>query len=230
MKFGVIIPAAGRGRRMNAALNKQFLEIENHPVLLHTLKVFLEYFSSHQIVVVVRAEEREYCQREIIGKYKLNNIKLTVGGKTRRESVYAGLKSFSQTPDYVIIHDGARPLLSYRVLSDIIYALDENNAVAAGIEVKNTIKIKNKDDFICKTLDRDRLVSIQTPQAFSYKLIIKAHEEVSSEAKISDDASLVELLNHPVKVIPGSHENIKITTPVDLFYARAILQSRREQK
>lgn len=226
MKLGVVIPAAGRGKRMKAEMNKQFLTLVNRPVLAHTIEIFCNHPQVNQIIVVSRKEEMEYCQKKIIDKFGFNNVKLVAGGKTRRQSVYAGLLAFPLAIDYVIIHDGARPLISNKLLNRVIAALNDYSALTTGFRVKNTIKIEDSNKMVAKTLNRDKLVAIQTPQAFSYDLIVRAHRQIEEDEKVFDDASLVEKLGKKVKIIKGSAENIKITTPVDLSYAKLILKNR----
>ncbi len=227
MKLGVVIPAAGRGKRMETELNKQFLQIGNRPVLAHTIGVFFEHPDIDEIIIVVRDFEKSYCQKNLINKYGFDNVKLVAGGKTRRESVYAGLMAFSPAINYVIIHDGARPLIEKKIINRVIKALENHDAISLGVRVKDTIKLVNQDNFALKTLERSELVAIQTPQAFKLDLIKRAHQKVKME-NASDDASLVETLGAQVKIIWGSYENIKITTPFDLACARTIMESRGE--
>ncbi|MFW6268989.1 MAG: 2-C-methyl-D-erythritol 4-phosphate cytidylyltransferase [Bacillota bacterium] len=226
MNVGLIIPAAGSGSRMNKNKNKQYLQLERYPILVHTLKTFINSFNFKEIIAVVKKEEMEFCRKEILKKHNIKGVKLVAGGKTRRESVYFGLKAFSLAINYVIIHDGARPLITKDIINDIINNLNKYKAIITGVPVKDTIKIKDENEFSRETLNRDNLVAVQTPQAFLYDLIVKAHEKVPAEVKVSDDASLVEKIGHPVKIIRGSYENIKITTPDDLAQAKLILQRR----
>jgi 2-C-methyl-D-erythritol 4-phosphate cytidylyltransferase len=227
MKIGAVIPAAGQGKRMKTRINKQYLQLAGRPLLAHTIDIFTNDAIIDQIVVVVGKDEIEYCRQEIIQKYNLGNVKLVAGGETRQQSVYAGLMAFSPAISYVIIHDGARPLLPSGVLKGIVNKLEEYKAITAGVKVKDTIKIKDKQNYVTETLARDRLMAIQTPQAFEFDLISKAHEAASGDLVATDDASLVEALGHEVKVIEGSYQNIKITTPVDMKYANAILRSKQ---
>ena len=227
MKIGVIIPAAGKGTRMKTDKYKQFMDLKGKPILVHTLKLFDKIDDLDDIITVVPEEKVDYCKNEIINKYNLPNIKVISGGRTRKESVYFGLKTFSQEIDYVIIHDGVRPLLPIKVIHKVINSLKKFQALAVGVEVKDTIKIKDENDFVEKTLDRSQLVGIQTPQAFKYDLILKAHESVLAEKKYYDDASLVEESGHAVKIIEGSYKNIKITTPGDLLKAEFILDKEQ---
>jgi 2-C-methyl-D-erythritol 4-phosphate cytidylyltransferase len=227
MKIGAVIPAAGQGKRMKTRINKQYLQLAGRPLLTHTIDIFTNDAIIDQIVVVVGKDEIEYCRQEIIQKYNLGNVKLVAGGETRQQSVYAGLMALSPAISYVIIHDGARPLLPKSVLKGIVNKLEEYKAITAGVKVKDTIKIKDKQNYVTDTLARDRLMAIQTPQAFEFDLICKAHEAASGDLVATDDASLVEALGHEVKVIEGSYQNIKITTPVDMKYANAILRSKQ---
>lgn len=224
MNIGVIIPAAGQGKRMKKDINKQYLQLGDRPLLAHTLEVFANNNKIDQIVVVVKKEEMDYCQKKIINKYGFENLKLVAGGETRQQSVYAGLMAFSPAINYVIIHDGARPLISKELLNKVIEKLSKYKALTTAIPVKDTIKIVDKESFVQETPDRDSLRAIQTPQAFEYDLIYEAHENFDGKAKATDDASLVERMGHKVKVIRGENSNIKITTPIDLVYAQNILR------
>jgi 2-C-methyl-D-erythritol 4-phosphate cytidylyltransferase len=227
MNIAVVIPAAGQGRRMNRDINKQFLKLGGRPIIAHTIDIFSTHNKINQIVVVVRKNEMEYCNTEIIQRYKFNKfIKLVAGGETRRESVYAGLMALSPAIDYVIVHDGARPLLPVDVLDRVIYSFSKYDAIVTGIKLNDTIKSINRDKLVLKTLNRDNLVAIQTPQAFAYKLIKEAHQRVPIDKNLSDDASLLEYLGYQVKVIEGSYENIKITTPIDIILGERILENR----
>lgn len=228
MSIGVVIPAAGQGSRMNSQTNKQYLSLAGRPVLAHTITLFSDNPQVKEIVVVVRQEEIKYCREKLIKKYFNNkNIRIIAGGETRRESVFAGLRVFSPAINYVIIHDGARPVLPVSIVKKVMLAVRENDAVSVGVKPKNTIKRVDKKGYVIETLDRGELISIQTPQAFARELIMKAHQEIDSEMKITDDAALVEVLGYQVKIINGSEENIKITTPEDMFIAESILENRR---
>ncbi|MTI60604.1 MAG: 2-C-methyl-D-erythritol 4-phosphate cytidylyltransferase [Firmicutes bacterium] len=228
MSIGVVIPAAGQGSRMNSQTNKQYLGLADRPVLAHTIALFSDNPQIKEIIVVVRQEEIKYCRKKVINKYFNNKkIRIIAGGETRRESVFAGLRVFSPAINYVIIHDGARPILPVSVVERVILTVKENDAVSVGVKPKNTIKRVDGKGNVLETLDRGELVSIQTPQAFTRELIMKAHQEVASDLKVTDDAALVEFLGYQVKIISGSEENIKITTPEDIFIAESILENRR---
>lgn len=230
MGFGVIIPAAGQGKRMNSDINKQYLKLMGLPILVHTLSLFVNHPEIIQIIIVVHKDEVDYCRLNIAKEYFDNkNIKIVAGGKTRRESVYAGLKVFSSALDYVIIHDGARPLLSRDILDKVIETVKIEKAVTVGNKLKDTIKKVDVNNNVIKTPDRKDFVAVQTPQAFFYDLIMEAHQSVPKDAVVTDDASLLEFKKCKVKVIESTYENIKITTPIDMIIAEGILKVRKEK-
>lgn len=226
MKIGVIIPAAGQGKRMKKDINKQYLQLGDRPLLAHTLDIFSKNTNIEQIITVVSEDEINYCQRNIINNYDFDEVRLVAGGKTRQQSVYAGLMAFSPAINYVIIHDGARPLLSQNLLNKVIDNLKKYDAITTGVPVKDTIKTVDNNEFIKNTLKRNRLRAIQTPQAFAYDLICEAHESYNGNLNATDDASLVEALGHKVKLIKGEYSNLKVTTPIDLVYAESILERK----
>ncbi len=231
MKYGLVIVAAGSGKRMNSTKNKLFLTLGDYPILVHTLRVFLQYSLLSEIILVLKEDEIDYCRQNILQNYKIDmeKIKLISGGKTRRESVYCGLQAFSPAINYVIIHDGVRPLVTREIIDNIFSELGECQALTTGVPVKETISIIDKNKYIEKTLNRNKLISVQTPQAFQKNLIMEAHCSISKNKNISDDAGLAELYGHQVKIIEGSYENIKITTPEDIIKAELILKKRDDQ-
>lgn len=224
-RCGAVVLAAGAGKRMNSDTKKQFLLIENKPVIYYSLKVFQESFVD-EIVLVVSKEDVDYCRKEIAEKYHFSKIKtITEGGKERYHSVAAGIKCLTDC-DYVFIHDGARPMLTDEILHRSYRGVEESGACVVGMPVKDTIKIADENGYVVQTPDRNCTWMIQTPQVFSYPLIRKAYDRLLEEEErlkeqgihITDDAMVVELLTeHPVKLVEGSYENIKITTPDDLL-------------
>lgn len=228
MKVSVVIPAAGQGKRMKANKNKQFLLLNDKPILAHTIDIFEGRADIDEIIVVAQADEIDYCQSEIIHKYNFNKVsKIIEGGRTRQESVYNGLKAVSEKADFILIHDGARPLLTNELIKHIITEVEKYQAVAIGVPVKDTIKIINRDKVIIDTPTRDNLIAIQTPQAFKRNLILQAYQKAFDDDYLgTDSSSLVERLNKEVKVIEGSYENLKITTSEDLEFAERIISRR----
>lgn len=229
MSIGVVIPAAGQGKRMRSKKNKQYLDLLERPVLAHTISLFTESSLFVKIVVVVREDELDFCRENIIKKYFEREIILVAGGKTRRQSVFAGLQVFSPAIDYVIIHDGARPLLTKGLLKKVVEGVQKYQAVTVATRLKDTVKKINDKEEVIATPDREKLAAIQTPQAFNLNILKKAHKTVSLDKKITDDASLVEHIGYKVKVLNGSYENIKITTPIDLAIAKIILKKRKRE-
>jgi 2-C-methyl-D-erythritol 4-phosphate cytidylyltransferase len=227
----VIIPAAGLGRRMNASVSKQYLQLNGKPILAHTLDAFEKCPLIDEIVLVINPDELELCQEQVIGAYSYTKIKLVAGGDTRQESVYAGLKAVNPRTRIVLIHDGARPLIRQSVIRKSIEETLKHRATVVGVPAKNTIKVINEDGFVEDTPDRNYLVEIQTPQTFDYDLIKEAHQKALESGVVgTDDAFLVEWLKIPVKIVAGDYTNIKITTPEDLTIAESIIKQMVENQ
>ncbi|MBZ4645658.1 MAG: 2-C-methyl-D-erythritol 4-phosphate cytidylyltransferase [Petroclostridium sp.] len=222
-----IIVAAGKGSRMNASKNKQFINIIDRPVLAYTLQAFEDCELIDEIVVVTRQEDIMAC-KEIIDMSELVKVKkIVVGGKERQDSVYNGLKEISNEATIVAIHDGARPLILPKHIEEAIEAAVQYNAAAVGVRVKDTIKLVDDNNNIVNTLDRSKLWAVQTPQVFKVEILKRAHQKAIEEGiSATDDCMLVEQMGYQVKMVEGSYENIKITTPEDIFLAEAIISGR----
>lgn len=227
----VIIPAAGLGRRMNASISKQYLQLNGKPILAYTLDAFENCPLIDEIILVINPDELELCEEQVIGSYPYTKVKLVAGGNTRQESVYAGLKAANPQTRIVLIHDGARPLIREPVIRRSIEETIKHRATVVGVPAKNTIKVINKDGFVEHTPDRNYLVEIQTPQTFAYDLIKEAHQKACDSGVVgTDDAFLVEWLKIPVKIVVGDYTNIKITTPEDLTIAESIIRKMAENQ
>lgn len=214
-----IILAGGRGTRMCSDISKQYIEINNKPILYYTIKRFMNCEEIDEIIVVVPRDEIEYCQKEIIDRYDLKIKKIVAGGKERKDSVLSGLKAIEDT-DIVLIHDGARPFLSEKLILEGIKFAKIYKSAAPGVMPKDTIKIKDDKSFSKQTLNRAELVAIQTPQIFDYKLILNCHKKVEADKiEVTDDTSVVENYGYGVYLYEGEYTNIKITTPEDLILA-----------
>lgn len=224
MDVSCIVAAAGKGKRMGMPINKQYALLAGKPVLVHTLEKLPAF---KEILVVVAPGEEEYCKKNVLKPYNLGDkVKVVSGGEERQDSVFNALKSLPSSTDIVVIHDGARPFVSQEVLKEAIEAAAEHGASITAVPVKDTIKTGNLREFVVDTPPRDLLWSVQTPQAYYYSLIYKAYcKAYDSGFKGTDDASLVERIKHPVKIIKGSYNNIKITTPEDLVIGEALLKS-----
>lgn len=227
-KVTAIVLAAGSGKRMNSAVHKQYMLLAGKPVLYYALKAF-EESGVAEIVLVVGEGETEYCRREIVDKYAFRKVKTIVpGGKERYHSVYAGLMAASGA-DYVLIHDGARPLVTAEIIQRSIAGAKEYQACVVGMPVKDTIKVIGADGFAKETPDRSTLWQVQTPQSFSFPLICDAYEKIIRQGKnsVTDDAMVLELAcGRQARIIEGSYQNIKITTPEDILVAEAYLEKR----
>jgi len=225
MRTLAIILAGGAGKRMGAATNKQFLLIDNKPIIVHTLQIFEECRAIDGIYLVVNQKDLPMIQEEILETYRFNKIlKLVIGGRLRQDSVRNGLEAIENPCDIVIIHDGARPFVSPSFIDKGIFLMEMFDAVIPALPVKDTIKVVSKEGFVQKTLERDSLWRVQTPQTFKYDLITKAYREGAAKKLYGyDDATFLEHMGKKVKVIEGSPYNIKITTPEDLIVARGML-------
>lgn len=222
---GVVIVAAGTGSRMNMGINKQFIKLEGKEIIYYTIEKFYRNENIEDIVVVVKEEEAEFFRKEILDKYNFKNIKIAYGGKERQDSVYNGLKSLDKNCNIVLIHDGARPFVSDKIINKSIEEAKENKAVVVGVPVKDTIKVIDNDNNIVDTPNRSLLWAVQTPQTFDYNLLIKSYEDAFKENFYgTDDAMLVERIGYKVKMVEGSYNNIKITTQEDLNLGNQILK------
>ena len=223
--FAAVVLAAGRGKRMESSVHKQYLLLHEKPVLYYALKAF-EESPVQEIVLVVGKGEIEYCQKEIVEKYGFQKISHIIeGGAERYHSVYCGLKAIKGA-DYVLIHDGARPFLDEEIIKRNIQAVREYQACVAGMPVKDTIKISDEEEFAAATPDRSKLWMIQTPQTFSYALVSEAYRKraEAGDTTVTDDAMVVEkYADHSIYLLKGDYRNIKITTPEDLVIAEAFL-------
>lgn len=224
----VIIAAAGMSNRMGSKINKQFIVIDNKPILAHTIEKFEACKYVDEIIVVSKEQEVEYCRKEIIRKYgyrKVTNI--IKGGKERQDSIYNGIMALNERTDIVLTHDGARPFVRMEsIVNGIKGALDYGSCVI-GVPLKDTIKVIEEDNQVHHTPNRALLWAAQTPQCFQIDLLKEGYEYAISEGILgTDDSSLVEKKGYPVKMIMGNYDNIKITTPEDLVVAQSIAKDK----
>lgn len=231
-KITAIVLAAGAGKRMNSDVHKQYMMLEGRPVIYYALKAFEESVVT-DIVLVVGAGEVDYCQHEIINKYKFAKVSAIVeGGRERYHSVYEGLRVATGS-DYVLIHDGARPFVTEEIILRSVECAREHSACVVGMPVKDTIKVVGADGFAKNTPNRSTLWQVQTPQTFSYAMIYEAYQKAIAQEddSITDDAMVLErMTGMQVKVIEGSYQNIKITTPEDIIVAEAYLKKNKKSK
>jgi 2-C-methyl-D-erythritol 4-phosphate cytidylyltransferase len=221
-----IIVAAGKGIRMNDPLRKQYHSLAGRPIIVHALSVFNSCEVIEDIFLVVPEEDLVFCQEEIVSPANLHKkIILVPGGLKRQDSVFNGLLAMKNKNDIVVVHDGVRPLLTRENLETCINEAKISGACIVGIPAYDTLKRVNSAGTIIETLERDSVWLAQTPQAFRYDIIRKAHENARQQGYGgTDDASLVERLGVAVKIINGSRSNIKITSKEDLELARTMLE------
>jgi 2-C-methyl-D-erythritol 4-phosphate cytidylyltransferase len=222
-----VIVAAGKGVRMNSQTPKQYLDLGGLPLLSRTLQAFDGCVSIDKMILVVPDGDIGFCAEKIIGPAGIKKkITPVAGGLERQDSVYNGLLAVDDRKSVVLIHDGVRPFVSSSVIEECVHMANLHGACIAGIPASDTIKSADDSGFIKKTLERDYIWLAQTPQAFDYSLIKRAHEQARKEGFTgTDDASLVERLGEKVKIIRGSSNNIKITTKEDLELARAMISA-----
>lgn len=232
MKCTAIILAAGKGKRMNSTVQKQFLELDGYPLLYYTLSAF-EQSIVDDIILVTGVNEAVYCRMEILDRYQFQKVtKIVYGGAERYLSVYEGLCAANDA-DIVLIHDGARPFVTDEVIERTIEAALEYGSGIAAVPAKDTVKIVDEEQFAVNTPPRDRVWMMQTPQTFKYQEIRKAYEKVlrQQEQNITDDAMVLELAFHKApKIVEGSYSNIKVTTPEDLLIASAFAKNIKNLK
>ena len=222
--FSAIIVAAGNSSRMGGKESKMFIDLLGKSVITRTADIFSSCSLINEIIVVCRDEDKEQIASSINTEKPL---KFAKGGKTRQESVLNGIKCADEKCDYLVIHDGARPLVTEKEISDVLSDAVKYKAATLGTKVKDTIKI-SKDGFIENTPDRDFLYAVQTPQVFLKSLYIKAAEKFK-DSGFTDDCKLIEEYGEKVYITNGEYTNIKITTTDDIALAKAILKGREEK-
>ncbi len=239
-----IMLAAGSGSRMKSDVAKQYMLLRGKPLLWYALQAVEESAVIDDCILVTGAEDIIYVKEEIVERYGFWKVdRIIAGGKERYDSVYQALRVIaedgmrvSNRDGFLFIHDGARPFLTEAILRRNYEAVERFRACVTGMPVKDTIKIADRDGFAAQTPDRSLVWQIQTPQVFESSLILEAYDRLQQEKerlaadgiRITDDAMVVEtLMGLPVKLVEGSYENIKITTPEDLLTAEAFLDRRK---
>jgi len=221
-----IIVAAGKGVRMQDSMPKQYLPLAGLPIIAHTLTIFGNCDLVDHSYLIIPRDDFVYCRQSILDRIKLTgSVKLVSGGARRQESVYRGLQQIDPACRIVIIHDGVRPFVQHDQIAACINGAEEFGSCILGIPAYDTLKQVDKSGNIVNTRARDSIWLAQTPQAFRYDLIKKAHDRARLDCYHgTDDASLVERLGATVKIIRGSRSNIKITNQEDIIIARALLE------
>ena len=212
--ISVIIAAGGTGKRFKSIKGKQLFPLKNIPILVRTVNKFKDI--ADEIIIT--------ADKKILQSVKktFKRYKVVLGGKERSESIKNGLKVLSPKATIVLVHDGARPLVSIKIIKNVISAAKKDGAAVPSVLVKDTIKMSGPKKYVRKTINRSMLYSIQTPQGFKKEILVKAYKGNVKGA--TDDAYLVEKLGYKVKIVEGDYSNIKITTPEDILIAETILK------
>lgn len=223
-KRGVIIVAGGSGRRMGGALPKQFMMLDNEPILARSINRMHEALPAAEIVVVL-PEEHVELWKNIAARFDVARHKIAIGGKERFHSVKNGLAALSDEVAIVGIHDAVRPLASKKLIIKLFLEAENNTAVIPVVAPIDSYRIVEGDN--SRIIDRSTLRMVQTPQVFQAEALRKAYEQPFSST-FTDDASVMEAAGHKVTLVEGERENIKITTPSDMLIAEAIINAESE--
>jgi 2-C-methyl-D-erythritol 4-phosphate cytidylyltransferase len=223
-KVAAIIVAAGESKRMQG-IDKVFAPLGGVTVLVRATRPFQECPLIDRIIVVVGGDKEKRCRSLVTGPEWSKVTEVCLGGKRRQDSVAAGLKQLKDC-DWVVIHDGARPLVTVDLIERGLEAARETGAAVAAVPVTDTIKIVDDAGIVLRTPDRRSLRAVQTPQVFRFDVILKAYKQIFED--VTDDASMVERSGYKVKLYPGSYDNIKVTAPDDLALAETILKKREK--
>ncbi|KQC09010.1 MAG: hypothetical protein APR62_03575 [Smithella sp. SDB] len=228
MRIVAIIPAGGAGKRLKANVAKQYLLLNQTPVVVHTLQVFQMSKIVDEIILVLPPGDLASARQKLTDKYGLKKVtKIVAGGKERQDSVRNGLAAIENKCDVIIVHDAARPFVTEKMIKDVVAAAKVTGAASVGVRAKDTIKKATKDNMVKVTIPRQNLWQTQTPQAFKFETFKKAYKKAYDKKYYgTDDASLVEQMGGKIKMIAGSYDNIKITTPEDVIMAKALIKNK----
>lgn len=227
-----LILAGGTGLRMNHSVPKQFIELDDKPVIIYTLEFFIQNKDTDKIITVVHEDWVDHLQK-LFAKYRINDCQIVLGGITRQQSTYHGLlhlkKTGVQDDDLIIIHDAVRPFLNDRIISDSIIAAREHGAADVCVKTHDTIVHTKKNLLIKNIPKRDIIYNGQTPQTFKFSVIHDVHTQAIRDnfTDTTDDCKIALHYRQPVKIVIGEYENIKLTTPADLDLAYRILEKRK---
>jgi len=219
-KLAVVIPAGGVGARFGGRLPKQFIKLGRVPILTETVAHFTRHPAVIAVVVAAPEIHVERTRRALAKVTRRAPVTVVQGGGMRQDSVWLALQKVPADADVIIVHDAVRPLITRSLIDAVVAAVAESGAAICALPITETIK-RVRGGLVETTLDRSELWAVQTPQAFRGALLREAHEKARRDGVVgTDDAMLVERLGHPVRVVPGLAENVKITTPEDLRRAR----------
>jgi 2-C-methyl-D-erythritol 4-phosphate cytidylyltransferase len=223
--LSAIVLAAGSGKRLGGRVSKPLVKISNKPLINYCLETFNRHPDIDEVIVVCSTQNKKQILKALKNS-SFKKISFALGGRRRQDSVYNGLKKVSPKSEWVLIHDSARPFIDKQSITKVIQGAKKTGAAILGLPVKATIKTASCG-LVNKTLPRNDLWEIQTPQVFKKEFIAKAYEKYS-KADVTDDASLVEKSGRKVRIVEGRGKNIKITTRVDLYLAQLITKGFRK--
>ncbi len=230
MHVTAIVPAAGGGTRLAGEQSKQYLPLAGIPLLARTLRALWASGRVDHLILVVPPGHEARCRMEILEPFGLHADAVVPGGADRQASVFAGLSRVPEGTDLVLVHDGARPFITAEVIQSAVSLAGAVGAAVVAVPITDTIKVVGPDGSVKETPERGRLWAAQTPQVFRPALLREAHLRALQDGfRSTDDSALVERLGHPVRLVPGSPENLKITTTADLAQADHILQARHRE-
>lgn len=228
-KIGVVIPAAGSGSRFGSSQPKQFLLLDGKPIVQHAIEKFQLTSEVDCIVLVVAKNDMDFFNH-LVDTNKFSKVfDIIPGGKQRQDSVWNGLERLkNKNISIAVVHDAVRPFVTTEIIRRVIRVASDYGGAITAIPPKDTIKIANGEGIVQSTIDRERAWIVQTPQAFRFEILYKAYETAYSDSYFgTDDASLVERLMVNVKIIEGSYDNIKVTTPEDMELAQLIIKRKK---
>ena len=211
---------------MGAGVNKLLLELDGLPVLIHTLRVFESDEHCSGIILAIHPRDKAEFQT-LLAVHHITKVEaLAPGGQERQHSIYNALKSIKGENGLILVHDGARPFIKQESIADLTEEAERTGAAIIGVRAKDTIK-KVRDSVVVETVDRSSLWVVQTPQAFAMPILLRAYELAEKDGFVgTDDASLVERMGVKITMVEGDYDNIKLTTPEDLYFAEAILKKK----
>lgn len=213
---------------MGGAVPKQFLSLGGEPIVVHSLRALQSAACIHGIILAVPSADLDYCRNDLIVRYGFSKVtKVVPGGQERQDSVRLGLEQVSEETEIVLVHDAVRPFVTVAMIEDVVAAARQHGGAIIALPMRDTVKQVGPDHLIQRTVDRQPLWLAQTPQAFRMDWLREAHRKAKVEGvPATDDAFLFEWMGHPVVVVEGSGENIKVTRPEDMVIGEAILASR----
>ncbi len=239
MRCAAVILSGGAGRRMGTRTPKQYIDLEGKPVLYYSLKTFSDMDFIDELIIVAADEYIDKVQKEIVDLYGFYKVSAVIpGGKERYHSVARGLERISGGTDYAFIHDGARPFVSSYTIERCLHYVKKYRAAVAAVKSKDTIKLADDDNMVKTTPDRAHVWQVQTPQVFEYLLIRDAYRRLLDDEdrlrdagiSVTDDTMVAKMYaDVDARLVESTYDNIKITTPEDIEYAKMVIKLRNKK-